>query len=229
VSDLDRLRDAMAQPPAQHFAPVDVERVMRLGGRRRARRRLLTGAAVLLTLVVVAGSVIGVQLYRNAQASTAVTVAAPHPAAVGAVPFGAVVDTGVVDNQGHAVLFFARVRDTAQYQLVLAHKAADGKITPVSAEDADFTGDGFHGVTTGHPSSFLPLYGYFIGSVQQFKATYQGDELSVLDQPVPELNVTVFWAAPKYDAEDITAASVVRLSAFDADGNLLTSGSGPAR
>jgi hypothetical protein len=232
VSDLDRLRDAMAEPPAQHFAPVDVERVMRLGGRRRARRRLLTGAAMLLAFVVVAGSVIGVQIYRSAQAPTAVSVAAPHPAALDAVPFGTVVDTGVIDSEGHAVLFFAHVRDatgTAKYQLVLAHKAADGKITPVSADDVDFTGDGFHGVTTGHPRSFLPLYGYFVGSARLFKATYQGDPLSVLDQPVPELNVTLFWAVPKYDAEDITTASVVQLSAFDADGNLLKYGSGPGR
>ncbi|GAA3437219.1 hypothetical protein GCM10018954_068320 [Kutzneria kofuensis] len=221
----------MAQP-AQHFAPVDVERVMRLGGRRRARRRLLTGAAAVLALVIVAGSVIGVRIYRDSQAPTTITVAAPHAVTIGMAPVGSVVDTGVVDHEGHAVLYFAHVRDAsgaARYQLVLAHKAADGTLTSVSADDADFTGDGFHGVTTGHPRSFLPLFGYFIGPVRQFKATYEGDTLSVLSQPVPELNVTVFWAAPKYDAEDINAASVVQLSAFDADGNLLKYGRGPGR
>lgn len=51
MSDLDRLRDAMAEPPPQPFAPVDVERVMRLGGRRRARRRLLAGAAMVSAFV----------------------------------------------------------------------------------------------------------------------------------------------------------------------------------
>lgn len=232
MSDIDRLRDAMAEPPAQPFAPVDIDRVMRLGGRRRARRRLLTGAAVVSAFLVVAGSVVGVQVFRDAQVPASISVAAPPPATAEVRPFGTIVDTGVVDNQGHAVLYFARVARTtgpAGYQLVLAHKSADGTITPASAENADFTDGGFRGVATGHPVSFLPLYGYFTGSVRQFKATYQGDELSVFDRAVPELNVTLFWAAPKSSAEDITTASVVQLAAFDAAGNLLANGSGPGR
>jgi hypothetical protein len=161
------------------------------------------------------------------QGPAAISVAGPNPAAFDAVPFGTVVDTGVIDQEGHAVLYFART--TGGYQLVLAHKAGDGSISPVSAEAAGLTGEGFHGVSTGHPRSFLPLYGYFVGSPRQFKATYQGDDLSLLDQRVPELGITVFWAAPKATAEDIGTSSVVRLSAFDTNGNLLTSDSGPGR
>jgi hypothetical protein len=227
VSDIDRLRDAMAEPPAQPFAPVDIERVMRLGGRRRARRRLLTGAAVVSAFLVVAGTLVGVQIFRGSQAPASISVAAPPRATAEVRPFGTIVDTGVVDNQGHAVLYFARV--PAGYQLVLAHKAGDGTITPVSAEDADFTGTGFHGVATGHPVSFLPLYGYFTGAVHHFKAFYQGDELTVLDRVVPELNITLFWAVPKSTAEDVSTASVVQLGAFDAAGHLLANGRGPGR
>ncbi|MFC0547922.1 hypothetical protein [Kutzneria chonburiensis] len=228
MSDIDRLRDAMAEPPPP-FSPVDIERVMTLGSRRRARRRLLTGAAVLSAFLVVAGTVVGVQIFRGTQVPASISVAAPPRATLEVRPFGTIVDTGVVDNQGHAVLYFARAAGTTRYQLVLAHKAADGTITPVSAEDADFTAGGFQGVATGHPVSFLPLYGYFTGSVRQFKATYQGDELAVFDRAVPELNVTLFWAAPKSSAEDISMSSVVQLAAFDAAGNLLANGSGPGR
>jgi len=232
VSDIDRLRDAMAEPPRQPFAPVDLERVMRLGGRRRARRRLLTGAAVVSAFLVVAGTLVGVQIFRGSQAPASISVAAPPRATLEVPPFGTIVDTGVVDNQGHAVLYFARVHrpgGASGYQLVLAHKAGDGTITPVSAEDADFTGGGFHGVATGHPVSFLPLYGYFSGSVHRFTATYQGEELAVFDRAVPELNVTLFFAAPKASAEDISTASVVQLAAYDTAGNLLANSSGPGR
>lgn len=232
MNDVDRLREAMAQPPGEPFAEVDVQSVMRIGGRRRLRRRLLTGAGVVVALAVVAGSVFGVQIYRDAQDPGAVTVAAPRAAATDAAPFGSVIDTGVVDAQGEAVLYFAHVRDSAgtgKYQLVLANKTADGKLTPALTIDAVLGGDGFHSVTTGHPQSFVPLFGFFLGPVQHFKALYQGDPLPVIGQRVPELNVTVFWAQPKYDAEDINGDSVVQLSAFAADGTLLQSGSGPAR
>lgn len=230
MNDVDRLREAMAQPPGERFAEVDVERVMRIGGRRRMRRRLLTGASAVFVVAVVAGSVFGVQIYRDAQESNPVTVAAPHAAATDAVPFGSVIDTGIIDADGEAVLYFAHVRNaagTGKYQLVLAHKTADGKLTPALTTDAVLGGDGFHSVTTGHPGSFVPLFGYFIGPVQHFKAVYSGDPLPVQGQRVDELNVTVFWAQPKYDAEDINPASVVQLSAFDAQGTLLESGTGP--
>ena len=232
MNDVERLREAMAQPPAERFAEVDVQQVMRVGGRRRMRRRLVAGAGAVLALVVVAGSVFGVQIYRDAQDGKAVTVAAPHTAATDAAPFGSVIDTGIVDGQGEAVLYFAHVRDaagTGEYELVLAHKTADGKLTPALTTAAVLGGDGFHSVTTGHPGSFVPLFGFFIGPVQHFKAVYAGDPLPVIGQRVDELNVTVFWAQPKYDAEDINVASVVQLAAFDAQGNLLDSDSGPGR
>ncbi|MFI9383518.1 hypothetical protein [Kutzneria sp. NPDC052558] len=226
---MDRLREAMAQPPAEQFAEVDVERVMRLGSRRRTGRRLLTAAAAVLAFMVVAGSVIGVRMYRDAREGATFAMTASHPAAIDAAPFGPVIDTGVVDNPDRVVLYFAPVQGGAGYQLVLAHESDDGKLRPVSATAADLGGSGFRGVTTGHPQTFLPLYGSFVGPAAQFKAVYQGEELTVHSQLVPELNVTVFWAEPKYDAEDIGATSTVQLSAFDANGNLLTSGSGPAR
>jgi hypothetical protein len=224
VNDVDRLREAMSQPPGEHFAEVDVEHVMRVGGRRRARRRLLTGAGAVLAVLVVAGSVFGVQIYKDSQAS--VTVAAPRTAMVDAAPVGPVIDTGVVDPNGEAVLYFVTV-GSGRYQLVLAHKADDGKLTPALTADGPPGGDGFHSVTTGHPRSFVPLFGYFAGPVQHFKAMYQGDPLPVQGRRVSELNVTVFWATPKYDAEDISGSSVVQLSAFDTQGNLLESGRGP--
>jgi hypothetical protein len=230
MNEVERLREAMAKP--QYFAPVDVARVMELGGRRRARRRLLTGAAMLLAFFVVAGSVFGVQIFRNTQDGKAVTVAAPHTAATDVVPLGTVVDTGIADAEGRAVLFFAHVRDTtgvAKYQLVLAHKATDGKLMPTLTIDADLSGDGFRSVTTGHPGSYVPLFGFFVGPVQHFKAVYGGDAMPVDGARVPELNVTVFWALPKYEAEDLDAASVVQLSAFDDQGNLLEYGHGPGR
>lgn len=232
MNDVDRLREAMAEPPDQHFAPVDVARVMRIGGRRRARRRLLTGAAMIVAFMAVAGSVLGVQIFRDAQDHNTVTVSAPHTAATDVVPMGTVVDTGIADAEGRAVLFFAHVRDatgSAKYQLVLAHKAADGKLTPTLTIDADLSGNGFHSVTTGHPGSYVPLFGFFVGPVQHFKSVYAGTPLPVDGQRVPELNVTMFWALPKYDAEGITQASVVQLSAFDDQGALLDHGQGPGR
>jgi hypothetical protein len=40
MNDVDKLRQAMGQPPATQFAEVDVDRIMRLGG-RRIRQRLV--------------------------------------------------------------------------------------------------------------------------------------------------------------------------------------------
>jgi hypothetical protein len=63
-----------------------------------------------------------------------------------------------------------------------------------------------------------------------FKALYTGGPMPTNGARVPELsNVTVFWALPQYEAEDLDAASVVQLSAFDDQGNLLEYGRGPGR
>ena len=65
MSDIDRLRDAMAEPPAQPFAPVDIERVMRLGGRRPGPRCQLNPGPRVSALGGVAGPGVGVQILRK--------------------------------------------------------------------------------------------------------------------------------------------------------------------
>ncbi|MFC0434768.1 hypothetical protein [Kutzneria buriramensis] len=232
MNEVDRLREAMAQPPGEQFAEVDVQQIMRRGGRLRLRRRLLTAAGAVAVLAAVAGSVIGVQLYRDGQASSPVSVAAPPVATNDAVPATPVLDTQVVDPTGNAVLYFSHGRNAAgvaTYRLVLAHKDAAGKLTPVLATDADLTGGGFHNITTGHPGSFLPLFGYFVGPVAQIKAMYRDQPAQVMWKQVPELNVAVFWLPPKNGLEDVDANSSVQLDAFDAQGNGLYEDNGPTR
>jgi hypothetical protein len=232
MTEVDRLREAMAWPPGEPFAEVDVRQIMRRGGRLRLRRRLLTAAGAVAVLAVVAGSVIGVQMHRDGQASPPVSVATPPAATNDAVPATPVLDTQVVDPTGNAVLYFSHGRNAvgvATYRLVLAHRDSAGKLTPVLAADADLTGGGFHNITTGHPGSFLPLFGYFVGPVAQIKALYHDEGTPVMWKQMPELNVAVFWLPPKDGLEDVDAHSSVHLDAFDDKGDGLYQDNGPTR
>jgi hypothetical protein len=204
MNEVDKLRQAMGEPPATQFAAVDVDRIMRVGGRRRIRRRLLAGAGVVAAVAVITGGVIGIRLFQGNETTSPVQVAA-EPLAAPAI------DTGVDDIAGRAVLQVLPGSSPYKYRLVLTNQ---GSSTPVLATECDATQAGFQGVRAGAPQSRVPLFGCFIGPIRHISASSPGAGLEISLAPQPELKITVFWAAPKALPQ---ADTRVKLVAYDTD------------
>jgi hypothetical protein len=232
VTDLDGLRAALAEPPAEPFADVDLARVMRLGRRRRRYRRLATGASALAAVAAVAGLLAGVQQWRE-----------PAPPAIGAPPtvtpgppttsdglqIGDVIDTGAVDDEGEVVLYLRAFEPdqylpapaVRPYQLVLGHR--QGK-----AVTADVVGgsrvptQGFHALTVGRPGRDVPFYGYYAGPARRVTAEAGGLVYTAETAVVDQAGVTVFWF-PRKDVKPLAAFPALPMNAYDGKGRRLLS------
>ncbi|HEX4222759.1 MAG TPA: hypothetical protein VHZ97_10380 [Pseudonocardiaceae bacterium] len=207
MNDVERLRAAMAQPPSEHFADVDLEQVMRLGGRRRLRRRMAIGGGALAVVAVLAGGMIGLRMYQQTPAPT-ISVAA-------AAPVGGLVDTGLRDGADKIVLYVQDTHTTpGSYLLVLATVGGNGRLTTVTTAPVDLYQPGFHGVTIGMPGGRTVLFGAFCGPVQKVLADIEGVTGS---QKVPSLKTVLFWAQPAAGVKfDPARAKVI---AYDANGD----------
>jgi hypothetical protein len=211
MSDVDRLREAMAQPPAEQFAEVDVERVMHLGGRARLRRRLAIGSGALAVLALVVGGMVGIQTYQHARSQPS----APASISVAdAESVGGLVDTGLRDGTGEIVLYLQDSHTAAGlYRLVMATEDTDGRLTSIAASEADLSTSGFHGIAIGRPGGRLTLFGAFKGPVQQIQTTAEGD---VGSAAVAQLKTVLFWAQPTSAGTDFDPA---RVKFIAVDGN----------
>lgn len=226
MTGLDELRAALTEPPPVAFTPIDVEAVIRRGGRKRRVRRLSAAGATVFAFVCVLGCVVtGAHLLRSPAASpvTTLAVAAGQPAYGTAVRLSAVVDTNVVDAEGSVVLFFTSAParpDSAPYQLVLGHRTPTGLTADVAAGPrAD--SPGFHAVTAGRPGRDVPLYGYYSGQASRIAAEVGNLMVTADTYRLAQPPVTVFWF-PKRDRELLTAPDSVPVNAYDESGNPLT-------
>ncbi|WP_328609629.1 hypothetical protein OG943_11045 [Amycolatopsis sp. NBC_00345] len=232
MTDLDGLRAALAEPPAETFAEVDLARVMRLGGRRRRYRRLATGTVALAAVAAVAGTVVGVQQWR-----------APSPPAVGAPPaatpgwpttsdgvqIGEVIDTGAVDKEGEVVLYLRALDpdryqpgpEAGRYQLVLGHRAGKDVTADVVTGSPGVT-EGFHALTAGRPGRDVPFYGYYAGPARRIIAEAGGLIYTAATSVVEPAGVTVFWF-PRKDAGALAALPALPMYVYDGDGHRLPS------
>jgi hypothetical protein len=231
VTDLDGLRAALAEPPAETFAEVDLARVMRLGGRRRRYRRLATGTVALAAVAAVAGTVVGVQAWRapSPPAVGAPPTAAPGPStAFDALRIGEVINTGAVDEDGEVVLYLRafdpdryQAGPAAQYQLVLGHRTAKGVTADVVAGSPALT-QGLHSLTAGRAGHDVPFYGYYSGPARRITAEAGGLVYTAETSVVPQADVTVFWF-PRKDAEPLAALPALPMYVYDGDGRRLPS------
>jgi hypothetical protein len=232
VTDLDGLRAALAEPPAEAFAEVDVARVMRLGRRRRRYRRLATGAVALAAVAAVAGLLAGVQQWR-----------APAPPAIGAPPavtpgppttsdsrqIGEVIGTGALDDEGEVVLYlrafepdrYLPAPQMRPYELVLGHRSPQGVTVDVVAGSRAVT-QGFHALTAGRPGRDVPFYGYYAGPARRVTAEAGGLVYTAETTVVGQAGVTVFWF-PRKDIKPLAAFPSLPMNAYDGKGRRLVS------
>jgi hypothetical protein len=203
MSDVERLREAMAQPPAEHFAEVDLERVMHLGRRARVRRRLAIGGGTLAVLAVLSGGMVGIRMYQHSRAQPA-AVTSISAADTGSVD--GLVDTGLRDGAGKVVLYLQDSHTAAGlYRLVMANEGADGRLTTVAYSDADLSTPGFHGIALAKPGGVLMLFGAFKGSAEKIEVT-TGSVVSV--HAVAQLKTVLFWARVTSAETDFDPARV---------------------
>ncbi|SEO89400.1 hypothetical protein [Amycolatopsis saalfeldensis] len=230
MTDLDGLRAALAEPPAEAFAAVDVARVMRLGRRRRRYRRLASGAAALAAVAAVAGLLAGVQQWR-----------APAPPAIGAPPavlptppttsdsrqIGAVIGTGAVDADGEVVLYlrafepdrYLPAPEVRPYELVLGHRTPKGVTAEVVAGSPAGV-PGFRALTAGRPGRDVPFYGYYAGPARRVTAEAGGLIYTAETAVVDQAGVTVFWF-PRKDTKPLAALPALPMNAYDGQGGRL--------
>lgn len=203
MTDLDSLRAALAEPPTEAFAEVDLARVMRLGRRRRRCRRLATVTVTLAAVAAVAGMVVGVQEWRAPLPPTAGAppAAAPGPPTMADdLQVGEVIGTGAVDQQGEVVLYlrafapdqYLPATQVRPYQLVLGHRTAKG-VTADLVAGARVATQGFHALTAGRPGRDVPFCGYYAGPARRVVAEAGGLVYTAETVVVAEAGVTVFW------------------------------------
>jgi hypothetical protein len=212
MNDIERLREAMARTPDEHFAEVDVDRIIRLGGRARIRRRLAIGGGTLAVLAVLIGGTVGLKLYQHAGVQPPV----PTPISVAAAaPVGGLVDTGLRDGDAKIVLYLQDTHTAvAFYRLVLATERPDGRLTAIASSDVDLSEPGFHGLTITKSGGQATVFGAYCGQVRDFAVS---DEITTSSRWMAPLKTTLLWARLAPPAPD-SSRSYVKVVAYDANG-----------
>ncbi|MFE0022094.1 hypothetical protein [Amycolatopsis sp. NPDC059021] len=239
MTDLDKLREALREPPAEPFAEPDLTRIMAAGTRIRRRRRVLTGAgaaAVAAAIVLVVGST--VYFRQSGDVMTVPPAASPAPSAPMTTskpadpakePMGTVVGTGIHDATGEIVLYAVRVDEPrlpeVRFGVMAGHRTAGGTIVPGilsnETKGADYA-FGFHAVSSDvtNNSGHFPVFGYFSGDVARITSTVRGKTVDAKLGKWQEGNrITFFW----FDPADVPSASLLTpLVAYDAQAKRLT-------
>ncbi|MBN9745851.1 MULTISPECIES: hypothetical protein [unclassified Amycolatopsis] len=243
TDELDRLRAALQEAPAEPFAEPDLERIFKDGGRIRRRRRFLTssGAAVAVVAVVFGAAWLrspgGAPEQVHAAAAPPPSVmttstAAPAPASTSAEPrpLGDVISTGTYSDGAELVFYATEIDDpdnlpTVQFGVMASLSEPDGNLRPLylanesEGRDRSF---GFHATSGGTTVSdtWVPVYGYFSGPAARIETTVDGRTVPAHTARWSEdPDVVVFW----FDQDDVPSAeSATPLVAYSADGKRLT-------
>lgn len=244
MTDLETLRSALREPPAEGFAEPDLGAIMAKGRRIRRRRRLVTGgggiAAAVVTVLVIVGAV---ALKEPAQRPLppAASASAPQPAPPAPVsptvteapadqPFGEAIPLGVKGEGGRELVLYAyaieepRMPDV-RFGLQVAYRDQAGELDALLAAN-EFKGSdrsfGFHAVDGGDVirGTFVPVFGYFSGPAARITSTVRGKPVEAKAIPWSEdPSVVIFW----FDGAQVESAGVLTpLVAYDAKGQRLT-------
>ncbi|WP_037362250.1 hypothetical protein [Amycolatopsis orientalis] len=243
TDELERLRAALQEAPAEPFAEPDLDRIFREGGRIRRRRRFLasSGAAVAVVAVVFGAVWLRApggapeQVHAAASPSpvvTSVSSTIPAPASTTAEPkpLGEVISTGTYADGGELVFYATEIDDpenlpTVQFGVMASLSEPDGNLRPLylanesEGQDRSF---GFHATSGGTTVSdvWVPVYGYFSGPAARIETTVDGRTVPAHTARWSEdPDVVVFW----FDQDEVPSAErATPLVAYSADGKRLT-------
>ncbi|WP_020663403.1 hypothetical protein [Amycolatopsis benzoatilytica] len=244
--ELDRLRAALHESPAESFAAPDLDRIFAEGGRIRRRRRFLTSAsAVFAVVAVVFGAVWlrtpGTSPPRQLQAAAAPSALStapsdPVPSTTAAPttsesrPLGKMITTGTYSGDAQLVFYATEIDDPqtmpdVQFGVVAGLRERDGDLRPLyfanetEGSDRSF---GFHATSGGMTVSgtWVPVYGYFAGPAARIVTTVDGRPVAAnLARWSQDPDVVVFW----FNQKDVPSADrATPLVAYSADGTRLT-------
>ncbi|AUI62875.1 hypothetical protein [Amycolatopsis sp. BJA-103] len=243
MTDLESLRSALREPPAEEFAEPDLGAIMTKGRRIRRRRRLATGAggvaAAVVTVLVIVGAVAlkepsqrplppAASTTTSAQPPVtslpAVTDPAPSPA-----PLGETTSLGIKGEDGRELVIYAFAIDEpalpgVEFGLQVAYRNVDGSYEALLGSN-EFKGSdrsfGFHAVDGGDilQNTFVPVFGYFAGPATRITSTVRGKPVEANVVPWSgDPSVMIFWFSPS----DVESTGVLTpLVAYDARGQRL--------
>ncbi|WP_410576027.1 hypothetical protein [Amycolatopsis sp. lyj-108] len=248
MTDLETLRSALREPPAEEFAEPDLGAIMTKGRRIRRRRRLATGAggvaATLVTVLVIVGAVAlkgsssDQQPLPPAASAPAPPPSVPAPApasptiteAPSEQPFGETIPLGVKGEGGRELVLYAFAIDEprmpdVRFGLQVAYRNQTGEYDALLASN-EFKGSdrsfGFHAVDGGDviQGTFVPVFGYFAGPAARITSTVRGKPVEAKAIPWSEdPSIVLFW----FDGAQVESAGVLTpLVAYDAKGQRLT-------
>ncbi|HET6286018.1 MAG TPA: hypothetical protein VFG15_04605 [Amycolatopsis sp.] len=249
MTDLETLRSALREQPAEGFAEPDLGAIMTKGRRIRRRRRLATGAggvaATLATVLVIVGAVALKGSSSDQPLPPAASAPAPPPSAsipapapvsptlteaASDRPFGEAIPLGVEAGGGRELVLCAFAIDEPQmpdvrFGLQVAYRTQAGEYDALLASN-EFKGSdrsfGFHAVDGGDVirGTFVPVFGYFAGPAARITSTVRGKPVEAKAIPWSEdPSIVIFW----FDGTQVESAGVLTpLVAYDARGQRLT-------
>jgi len=206
MTDVDLLRRALREIPAESFAELDLAQMMATGARIRRRRRTLVGGGVVVTTAVVLFAAVAAgQLTHDVPSPAQPPPSAPIEEPV-AAPLGDVVPTGIHDARGELVFYFVRVTapelPKVAFGIASGHRTPSGKLVP-GIVDNDTSRPalepGFHPIMGGNSETgvFVPAFGYFVGDAARIDAVVSGKLVQARCARWSEdPSVTAFWFPP---------------------------------
>ncbi|ANN21285.1 hypothetical protein SD37_40760 [Amycolatopsis orientalis] len=250
MTDLETLRSALREPPAEGFAAPDLAAIMTKGRRIRRRRRLATGAggvaAAVVTVLVIVGAVAlkepppaeqplppAASAPGPASTSTSAPPETPAPAATSAPsdpPLGDVISLGIRGDGGRPLVLYAVAIDEPtlpgiRFGLQVGYSNDDGTYEGLQSTN-EFKGSdrsfGFHATDGGDlvQDTFVPVFGYFAGPAARIAGTVRGKPVNAKTAVWSEDPSIVFYW---FDPADVGSANVLSpLIAYDAKGQRLT-------
>jgi hypothetical protein len=248
MTDLETLRSALREPPAEEFAAPDLAAIMTKGRRIRRRRRLATGAggvaAAMVTVLVIVGAVALKEpppdrqpIPPAASAPTPISTSAPPelpaPSATTAaadLPLGDVIPLGTRGEGGRELVIYASALDEPvlpdiHFSLQVAYRNDDGTFDALLSTNEYKGSDrsfGFHATDGGElvRGTLVPVFGYFSGPAVRITSTVRGKPVEAKTAVWSEdPAVVIFW----FDSAVVESANVLSpLVAYDAKGQRLT-------
>ncbi len=241
TSDLDGLRETLQAPSDFNPRSLDLDSIMREGGRLRRRRRAAVGAGVAagaLILIAGVGGLTGVIGSKPTVVPAAPTTTGPRASAPAIVlpkgAQGALVQTGLPAEKGAQwVIFGEKYHDkyipSIEFALVLGELRSDGSIeTALETSAVEGTGyeAGFHAVEHSYgleTGATQPAFGYFSGPTPaRISGTVKGKEITARQVSWShDPRITIYW----FDSSQVTGTTrLSKVFAYDASGAQLPHG-----
>ncbi|OXM46213.1 hypothetical protein [Amycolatopsis alba] len=250
MTDLETLRSALREPPAEEFTEPDLGAIMTKGRSIRRRRRLATGAGGVAATVVTVLVIVGAVALRKpppaqqqplppaasapSSSSSVAPTPAPRPTSTKApstsTPFGNIISLETRGDGDREMVLYASALDepdlpNVAFGLRIAYRNGDGSYEDLMMSNEYKKSDrsfGFHAVDGGDVirGAFVPVFGYFVGGAERITSTVRG-------KPV-EAKVVRWSEDPSvalfwFDGSQVESAGVLTpLIAYDARGQRLT-------